>query len=430
MQWLLTVCSWIAAVIGALYAYRVIFAVVGLFFRKKYAPAARRHHYAVIIAARNEEAVIGNLLDSIAAQDYPTELMTVFVVADNCTDGTAQAARARGAVVYERKDPDHCTKGYALEYLFDRIEEDYGRARFEGYFVFDADNLLARDYVSRMNDAFDGGERLIVSYRATKNLGDGWLSAGYALHWVRTARLEHCARSYFGVSCRVQGTGFLVDSALLRDGWHYTSLTEDRALSSDAVAGDVTVSYQHDAVFYDEQPTSLRVACRQRLRWAKGHLQSFFETCGALTRGIVRRENTLVGRISCYDMLTCNFPSSVITVPLKLIEAGITVALCILGGRLGQEWLMLLWQVLYILVFEHLSAILMGFVLFFLERRRLRRVKWWQVLWYSLMFPLFSIIGDIATLVAVFVKVTWKPIPHKADIAIGELETGGENTRS
>ena len=268
----------IGALLGAMSCYYTVYAIVGLFATRRFAPARRQHRYAIVIAARNEEAVIGRLLESIRLQDYPSELLTVFVVADNCTDGTAQAARSGGAVCYERCDPDHRTKGYALEYLFSCIARDYGTDAFEGYFVFDADNLLNRDYVSRMNEAFDAGERIVTSCRASKNFGDNWISASYALHWLRTVRMEHRARSVFGLATRIQGTGFLFASELVKNGWHYTSLTEDRAFTADAVAAGYPISYCDAAVFYDEQPVSLRIALRQRIRWAKGHLQAFAET--------------------------------------------------------------------------------------------------------------------------------------------------------
>lgn len=88
----------IGALLGAMSCYYTVYAIVGLFATRHFAPAKRRHRYAIVIAARNEEAVIGRLLESIRLQDYPSELLTVFVVADNCTDGTAQAARSGGAV--------------------------------------------------------------------------------------------------------------------------------------------------------------------------------------------------------------------------------------------------------------------------------------------------------------------------------------------
>ena len=421
MQSWITVCNILGMILGGLYAYRIIFGIVGLFCSKRFSHAKRFHKYAVVVAARNEAAVIGNLLDSIRTQDYPSDHVTVFVVADNCTDNTAEVARRHGAICYERFDSEHVTKGYALQFLFEKIEQDFGRDRFEGYFVFDADNLLKSDYISRMNDAFDSGERVVVSYRNTKNLGDGWLSASYALHWVRTCRLEHCARSFFGISARIQGTGFLFGSEFVKDGWRYTSLTEDRAFSSDIVSKGIAVSYQHEAVFYDEQPTSIGIAMRQRLRWAKGNLQAFVETGKALFLGIFTQKS-MKQRISCYDMLLFNFPSSVLSVPLKIIEAAIVVAMFITAGRLPTELAWLTWRVFYILIFEHFTCIGLGFLVFFLERKRLLHLRPHQYFLYSLMFPMFGIIGDIVMLGAVFLKVTWKPIPHNADIKIGQIE--------
>ena len=142
-------CSVLISLIGILYAYRIIFSIVGLFCTKKFPRAEKLHRYAFVIAARNEEAVIGNLLDSIKRQNYPADKLTVFVVADNCTDRTAEIARLHGAVCYERSDRDHCTKGYAMQYLFRMIDKEYGIEAFDGYFVFDADNLLKNDFVSQ-----------------------------------------------------------------------------------------------------------------------------------------------------------------------------------------------------------------------------------------------------------------------------------------
>lgn len=94
-----------------------------------------------------------------------------------------------------------------------------------------------------MNEAFDAGERIVTSCRASKNFGDNWISASYALHWLRTVRMEHRARSVFGLATRIQGTGFLFASELVKNGWHYTSLTEDRAFTADAVAAGYPISY-------------------------------------------------------------------------------------------------------------------------------------------------------------------------------------------
>ncbi len=417
---LMVVCGVLLSLIGFLYIYRGLFAVIGLFRTKKFAPARVLHRYAVVIAARNEEAVIGNLLSSIEKQDYPHEKMTVFVVADNCTDKTAAEARAHGAICYERTDPERRTKGYALRYLFEQIGRDYGIRAFDAYILLDADNLLKSDYISRMNDAFDAGEQIVTSYRNTKNLDDNWISASYALHWLRTARFENRARAYCGISTRIQGTGVLFASALVSGGWNYTSLTEDRAFSADAVVRGVHISYQHEAQFYDEQPVSLGVAWRQRLRWSKGHLQAFAESSDALFSRIFTEKDAKEKFVS-YDMLLTNFPSPILSIPLKTAKLALAFFLCLSGVAGGGGELFL--AALSALVFEHIANIPVAAALFFLERGRIGPLRLYKKIWYCLTFPLFSVIGDLSICAAAFRKVRWDPIPHCVAVKIEEMET-------
>ena len=118
----------IALLFTLCYAYQFFYLAVPLVKRDKPHRPVTYHRFAVLISARNEEAVLGHLLDSIRAQDYPSDLITTFVVADNCTDATAQVARAHGAVVYERFNRSQVGKGYALDFLLQRIPRDYGSA--------------------------------------------------------------------------------------------------------------------------------------------------------------------------------------------------------------------------------------------------------------------------------------------------------------
>ena len=110
---------------------------------KPHAPA-KRTRFAVLISARNEQAVIGNLIDSIKRQTYDGALITAFVCADNCTDETARIAREHGAVVFERVNGEQVGKGYALNWLLQRMDAEYPDRPFDAYLVFDADNVLER----------------------------------------------------------------------------------------------------------------------------------------------------------------------------------------------------------------------------------------------------------------------------------------------
>ena len=166
-----------------------------LFVARSRLPRPKKlHRYAFFIAAHNEEAVIANLVRSIKDQDYPSELIEVFVVADACTDNTAQLAREAGAIVYERNDlPVRARAGSWT--LVSTVSLTSIPTRFEGYFIFDADNVISRDYVSKMNDAFDQGFHVVTSYRNSKNFGSSWVSAANATWYLREARFLNNARN-------------------------------------------------------------------------------------------------------------------------------------------------------------------------------------------------------------------------------------------
>lgn len=425
---ILAVLGSIGALLSALCCYWSVYTIIGLFGTRRFPKAKKQHKLAIVVAARNEETVIGNLLESIRKQDYPAGLLTTFVVADNCTDNTAQVAREHGAICYERFDNEHRTKGFALQFLFDRIRRDFGIESYEAYIIFDADNLLKYDFISRMNEAFDAGEKIVTSYRNTKNFDENWISASYALHWLRTVRLEHRARSLFLLATRIQGTGFLFSNELVKDGWKYTSLTEDRAFSADAVVSGYCISYCNAAEFYDEQPVSMKIAMRQRIRWAKGHLQAFTETGGLLFKHIFTSKNVPVSFMS-YDMLCIVAPRSLYSIFVNILKVLTAVFLWLLLGRpfgaiglallaiaksTGKRWLSNMGAALYV---------------FISERKRIKPMPIWKKAWFILTFPIFDLIGRLSTFIAVFKKVEWKPIPHNSAVTIDDIQSEKEEVR-
>ena len=458
-----------------------------MFFTRKFAPAKKKHKYAILIAARNEKYVIGNLLDSINKQDYPKEMLTVFVVADNCDDNTAEIARSKGAICYERFDPDHRTKGYALEFLVDRIKENYGIESFDGYFIFDADNLLKRNYITKMNDAFDSGEKIITSYRNTKNFDENWIASTYALHWIRSIRTNHRARSVLRLATNIQGTGFLFHNEIIRDGWHYTSLTEDRALTADAVAQGYRISYQDEAEFFDEQPINLKVALRQRLRWSKGHLQAFAESGPYLfaniflgKRYLKTKWNKDIGRKKknrsfkefMLDILEsirhrfASFDTLVQLTPIAFINLcrwlliSVFIYSCytymygisdmeFFGGSVWLAKLLRNWFHINININAGFMALVVGFFisiwyrllyrignyfrniwlavyLFIIEDAKIKKISFWKKVLYVFTWPIFDIIGRYTIYAALFMNVTWKPIPHESKVTIDDLSGGSK----
>ena len=402
----------INAVISALFfiCYTYQFLYIPLVLAKKSKPLAspsKAHRYAVLIAARNEENVISGLLDSLRAQTYDMSLVTVFVAADNCTDSTAAIARAHGAVVYERFNHVNVGKGYALDFLLQHIGADYP-AGFDGYFVFDADNILAPDYIERMNEMFSNGHEIITSYRNSKNFGGNWISAGYALWFLRESRYLNGARTRLGSSAAVGGTGFLFSQRILNEshGWRFYLLTEDIEFSVYHILRGEKIAICESAVLYDEQPTDFRQSCRQRLRWAKGYVQVFLRYGGQLLRGAAR------GSWSCFDMSMSILPAFVLTSLCLLAN----ITLTILGLMQGAGVWFALRSLLECMGSILATLLVLGGITTVTEWHRIHATTA-QKLVYTLTFPLFMLTYLPISLAALFMKVEWKPIHHSVRLA-------------
>lgn len=239
------------------YTYQLFYVLVVLTRRAPKKMARANHRYAVMVAARNEETVIADLIHSIKVQNYPAELIDIFVIADNCTDNTADVAREAGAIVFPRSNDKLVGKGYALDYGLKAIWEQYADRDYEAFFVFDADNVLDVNYFREMNATFDNGAKASTSYRNSKNFGSNWISAGYGVWFLREAKFLNQARLTLNTSCAVSGTGFFIAADILKaaGGWKWHLLTEDIEFSAASIIDGVRISYCPTAVLYDEQPS-------------------------------------------------------------------------------------------------------------------------------------------------------------------------------
>ena len=227
-------------------------------------------------------------------QTYNGEYLTIFVVADNCTDNTAEVARNAGAIVYERFNTERVGKGYAMEFLYERICEDYGDTYFDAYAIFDADNIVAPTFFEEINKVYSDKYPVVTCYRNSKNFGDNWVSAGYALWFLRESQYLNRSRMRCRTTCAVSGTGFVFDAAIMREvgGWKFFLLTEDIEFTNYNVLQGRKIGYAEKAVIYDEQPTKFSQSCHQRMRWARGYIQVMGKFGLKLVRGIFSKKCT------------------------------------------------------------------------------------------------------------------------------------------
>lgn len=424
-QTIIKICSIIGIIYLVLQSYQVLF-LVGFFKKTTYKKTENFHKYGICIPARNEAKVIKNLLQSIENQDYDKQKLTVFVVADNCTDNTAEIAKEYAQnsnlniVVYEHNNKDERTKGFALKYLFEQIKQDYGSTNcFDGYFIFDADNVLNSDYITKMNEAFDAGNEVVTSFRNTKNFAQNWISFSYAIHWLRTCLFEHRGKDLLKLSCRIQGTGFVFANRFVENGWNYTSLTEDRAFCTDIVVKGYKVAYCEDAKFYDEQPNNLKISFRQRIRWSKGHLQSAVENEPKLIKNIFKFNNN---SIRSYDIFWLNFPAQIESGFRKLITWICQIVIAILAYQLWGGVFGILKAIIISYLTFWLTRMLQAIITCIFYRKEIEKMHLNKLCWYIFLFPLFDEIGKWSMYIALFKKVEWKPIPHDYTMDLDKLK--------
>ncbi len=393
-----------------MYFYQIVYVLVALIFRKNrpvYPNVKKLHRYAVVIAARNESAVIEGLIASVKKQKYPSNLIDIFVVADNCSDNTAAVARAAGAIVYERFNNQLVGKGHALSYILNIIENSYGDKGYEGFFVFDADNLLDENYVSEMNKVFDCGYKVITSYRNSKNYSSNWISAGYSLWFLREAEYLNNPRMLLKTSCAISGTGFLIHRDIVRKnhGWKYHLLTEDIEFSVDSVIHEEVIGYCGTAIIYDEQPCTFSQSWDQRLRWSKGFYQVFGKYGVDLVKSLFCKKKN---RFASFDMFMTIMPALFIS----LTSIAVNGLFLLIGITYNSELIQV--------SFAALTFSFVNFYIFLYAIGLLTTITEWKhiscrpslKLLYTFSFPIFIFTYIPISIVALFKKVEWTPIQH------------------
>lgn len=264
---------WVTAIfqigVFALMLYYLFIGLFGFYKKKDKKVFEPQKKFAMLVAAHNEEVVIENLVESLKHLDYPKELYDIFVIADNCTDNTAKIAREAGANVFERFNKEKRGKGFALEWMFDKIFKM--ETHYDGIAVFDADNLVDKNFLKEMNNKMCEGFKVVQGYIDSKNPQDSWITESYAIAFTSANRMLQLAKSNIGLSAQIGGTGFVIDTATLKKlGWGATCLTEDLEFSCKLILNGEKVGWAHDAIIYDEKPLTLKASWNQRKRWMQG----------------------------------------------------------------------------------------------------------------------------------------------------------------
>ncbi len=408
MQYLYILQQALAWIITIFWIYNIGISICSLIkIKDKPLLIKKNHKFMALIPAHNESQVVGNLVESLKNQDYPENLIDIYVIADNCTDNTAEVARKAGAIVYERFDETKKTKGFALQWFLSTIKEE-GKDNYDALCIFDADNVAMPGFFTAMNKKLCQGEEVVQGYRDIKNPTDSWVASGYALFYWTMHRFYHLARYNVGLSPLLNGTGFMVKYDLIREkGWNTKTLTEDIEFSLINIAEGRKLGWATDAIVYDEQPLEYKQSWTQRMRWSVGHIQCVKYYFKDLARG-VKRNKTLMN----FDgfLYLMGMPMLIITFLLLFVN------FVIYFGN-GMTTLALIWNILKYVGATFLLPPLTAMLVMILDKRPIK-----PMIKGLVCYPLFLgswILINIKALIKP--DTTWTKIEHTRSVKADEL---------
>ena len=368
----------------------------------------KENKFMAIIPAHNEENVIENLIESLKNQNYPSDKYDIYVIADNCTDSTKIIAEKAGAIVYERRSPmEERTKGYALQwFLKKKIEEN---AEYDAFCVFDADNIVDKEFLKSMNKRLCQGEEVVQGYRDIKNPTDSWVSAGYAIFYWMMNRFYHLARYNLGLSPLLNGTGFMAKFDVVKpNGWDTKTLTEDIEFSLQRIINGKKLGWSTDAIVYDEEPVKFKQSWSQRSRWTVGHIQCMELYTKQLAKA-VKDKKTLMN-VDGLLYIVGSIPMFIITLFVLILNSILYLSHNFTGTELIMSYMRYL-------IPTFLLPIGTALIIMILDKKPIK-----PMIKGLLCYPLFLGSWLIINFKCLFKRDTkWEKIEHVRDIKINEV---------
>jgi cellulose synthase/poly-beta-1,6-N-acetylglucosamine synthase-like glycosyltransferase len=266
--------------------YLFILSLAGKFFFRatKYPVAIPAKKIAVFVPAYKEDGIIVSTAKSMLALEYPRELYDVYILADSFQKKTLDELKQLPVEVMEVKF-EKSTKAKALNEGFRRIHKNYDIA-----LICDADNVLAKNFLQKVNDAFSTNIRGVQGQRVAKNL-----DTSYAiLDSCSEAINNHIFRkgtNAIGLSSAVIGSGMAFDYACAKEVLSEINAVGgfDRPLQLKIVERGIKIKYLENALIFDEKVDSLHAFKQQRKRWLSSQYiymkQYFFPGLKQLWKG-------------------------------------------------------------------------------------------------------------------------------------------------
>lgn len=252
----------------------IIMVITNIISRKNNNKPIKRkedHNFCFLVPARYESKVIEGLLISLKKQTFKINMKDVYVIVESKKDETINICKKYNASVIIRKHLELQRKGYALDEAVKQILKS--KKHYDAYFIFDADNVLDKNYLKNMIPIFDLGYDMATGYRNCKNGNKSVIAASSALTFSLVNTVFNDKKNKETRNITFSGTGFYIRGSLIEKwkGYPFHTLTEDYELSSYATLNNLTTYYNTKSVFYDEQPVKFKDTINQRIRWIRGY---------------------------------------------------------------------------------------------------------------------------------------------------------------
>ena len=358
-----------------------------------------KKRYCILIPARYESKVINNLLLSITKQTTKINPKDIYIIVESIKDKTVDIAKQYNMNIILRENLSLKRKGYALNDAVTYILKK--QIHYDAYFIFDADNILDKDFIKNMEKSINEGYDIGIGYRNTKN-SNTLVSASSALTFSMINTMLNERKNKYHNNLTISGTGYYIKGSIIEE-WNsfpFHSLTEDYELTLYAILHNLTTTYNKKAIFYDEQPDNFNVSLKQRTRWVKGYFEARKKYINKISKSETKNDPNFASKVNAFLGVT---PYIYIIIGLLiilfniLITKGITTFLCYL-----TIFLLLIYTVLSIFTIIMLKK----------EKNSLNISKSMKikVIFYN---PIFMFSYIICLLRTIFIKdIKWDKIDH------------------
>ncbi len=410
----------ICAIVSVAFISQIIYILLFFLPKKKYPPAKEKHRVGIIIPAKDEAEIIARTIQTIQSCNYPKDKFQIIVLADNCTDNTAQIARdLNGDVkvrVFERHETDKKKHnvGYALKFLFEQLMPEIDDYDF--FIRFDADSIVDPEYINKMNDAFESGVLAAKGYNHASNLTQNLVAGVSGLWYIRDNRFNCHARAALNTDVFLVGGGMMFSAQCIKEdgGWICTSTSEDTQFTILNMNKKRKNRYVADAIVYEDQPSRIRDLFRRNVRMGNGLNKLFWKE----------------GTLSLFKFFT-TFRYCYLDMFFNLLFIPIAALCCLwfplyYGYVIFFNWLSplgditVLFTTLKTIGIIMLCAFLVPFILqallaYCLDRKKINK-PFKKMIMIILTFPLFMIIYAIGVVVGIFSKLKWKKAKRNIQI--------------